>query len=454
MNLTEDQLRESLHARGERIPPPVDVFADVEARARRIKRRRVGASVGGAVVAVVAVAVVVPTLVGTSPHTKGVTVGNTSTNGTVSSSISSTTQPSITSSDAVLNLTTPWAYRGSDKAIAASTLNRFQQDWSAKYPDSGAIQPLWGEIYEPSQQPELVFVAKVGDSERWGFAMQSPSGTQFVVDKPLAAGTTVLAAAVPGDEVPRLLVVAAPSTTAIRYAPDGVNFADMTMLDPGVAVRPLEADLSIDKLQVLGAGGKVVFEGPAPDPAPASTNAQPANVLSWPTRGTVPSGLTVQLSAAYAQSRHISATELLVHELAGGTDAGGTQYVLAQAWVAGDDSAATVGFLKHADGTTELQLNAKLTATTAVAAIDVTDSPVGSHEWIVVVSQPTTGQVLYAADGKIYKPFEATPTADGPVVIARDPKAQADRVRVLDGDGKTTFDGTASSLLCGVTGCG
>lgn len=453
MNLTDDQLRESLHARAERIAPPVDVFADVETRARRIRRRRVGASVAGAVAAVVAIAVIVPTLAGTSSHPNRVTVGNTSPNDSVSPSVSSTGTPTV-GGEAVLDPSSPWPYRGDDKAIAASTLNRVQHDWSAKYPDSGAIQPLWGEIYEPSQQPELVFVAKVGDSERWGFAMQSHSATQFVVDKPLAAGTTVLAAAVPGDEVSRLLVVTAPSTTAIRYASDGVNFIDMTKLDPGVAVGPLESDPSADKLQVLGVGGRVVFEGPAPDPASTSANAQPANVLGWPTRGTVPSGLTAQLSATYAESRHVPPAKLIVHELVGGTDAGGTQYVLAQVWAAGDDSAATVGFLKHADGTTELQLNATLAATAPVAAIDVTDLPIGSKEWIVVVPQPATGQVLYAADGKTYKPYEATPTADGPVVVPRHPKAQVDRVRVLDGDGKTTFDGTAASLLCGVSGCG
>jgi hypothetical protein len=453
MNLTDDQLRESLHARAERIAPPVDVFGSVETRARRIRRRRVGASVAGAVAAVVAVAVVVPTLVTGSPHTNRVGVGGPSPSGSVTPSTSapSSTQTPTASGDAVLNPATPWPYRGSDKAISAATLNRFQQDWSAKHPGSGAIEPLWGEIYEPSQQAELVFVIRDGDGARWGMAMASPSGTRFVVDQPLAAGTTVLAAAVPGDEVSRLLVVAAPSTTAIRYAPDGVNFTDMATLDPGVAVKALEGDQAIDKIEVLGAGGKVVFEGPAPN---AAATSQPANVLSWPTRGTVPSGLTAQMSSLYAASRQMPVTGLVVKELAGGTDAGGTQYVLAQVWTPGDTAADTVGFLHHADGTTELQMQAKLPANTAVAAIDVTDTPIGLHEWLVVVPQPTTGQVLYAADGKTYKPYEATLAGDGPVVIARDPKASNDRVRVLDGDGKTTFDGPAASLLCGVTSCG
>ena len=293
MNLTDDQLRESLHARAERIAPPVDVFGIVETRALRIRRRRVGASVAGAVAAVVAVAVVVPTLVGGSPHTNRVGVGgpSPSADGTPSTSAPSVTQtPTGATGEAVLDPAAPWPYRGSDKAISTATLNRFQHDWSAKHPDSGAIEPLWGEIYEPSQQPELVFTAKLGDGARWGIAMASASGTKFVVDQPLAAGTTVLAAAVPGDEVSRLLVVAAPTTTAIRYAPDGVSFTGVTMLDPGVGVTALEGDASIDKLQVLGAGGDVVFEGPAPDPA-ASISGEPTNVLGWPARGAVSSDL-------------------------------------------------------------------------------------------------------------------------------------------------------------------
>ncbi|MGH8889736.1 MAG: hypothetical protein ACRDV3_08235 [Acidothermaceae bacterium] len=454
MNLTDEALRESLHARADRLTPPVDVFAGVETRARRIKRRRVGASVAGAVAAVAAVAIVVPTLVNAPHHTNRVRVGGPSPTQpapTDSSSPTPTSKPSANSA-AVLDPAAPWPYRGDSKVIAAATLDRFQSDWSARYPDSGELEPLWGDIYEPSQQPELLFVAKVGNTERWGVATWSANGTQFVVDQSVAPNTTVLAAVVPGDEVPRLLAVAAPSTTAIRYAPDGVNFADMTMIEPGVAVRGLQGKQSIDKLQVVGANGAVVFDGPAPDSAEVATN-HPANVLGWPSRGTVPEGLIGDLTSAYAQSRQIAEADVVFAPLAGGVDAAGTQFVLGQAWVAGDQNASTVGYLKHADGSTELQLLAEVAASAALVAIDVTDSPTTASESLVIVPQPATGQVLYAADGKSYQPENADP-AGGSVVIARDPKASSDKVRVLDGDGKTTFDGPVFKLLCGVTSCG
>ena len=334
MNVTDEQLREALHARADQIGAPVDVFAGVEARARRIKRRRVGVSVAGAVAAIAAVAIVVPTLVNAPYHANRVQVGGPSPSEpgpTESSSSTPTNKPA--NSPAVLDPATPWPYRGDLNVIASAILERFQQDWSARYPESGAIKPLWGEIYEPSQQPELVFVAKVGDGARWAVAMPSDNATRFVVDQPVTAATTVLTAVVPGDEVPRLLAIAAPSTAAIRYAPDGVNFTDMTMIEPGVAVKGLEGNQSIDKLQVIGANGTVVFEGPAPDSA---AMGRPANVLDWPTRGTFPDGVVADLTGAYAQSRHIADADVVFSPLAGGIDAAGTHYALGQAWVAGD----------------------------------------------------------------------------------------------------------------------
>ena len=138
--------------------------------------------------------------------------------------------------------------------------------------------------------------------------------------------------------------------------------------------------------------------------------------------------------------------------LYGGTDAAGTQYLLAQAWQPGDSVADTVGFVKHPDGSTELQLNARATATTTVLALDVVDAPAGSHETLVVVPQPTFGQALYAADGSHFVPVANN--QDGVVVIARDPKASNDKLRLLDGDGKTFFDGAVLKLLCGLSGCG
>jgi hypothetical protein len=445
MKLIDEELRASLHERADRLAPPLDVFTQVEAKAHRIKRNRMAASVAGAVAAVAAIAIVVPTLTSSPSHHVG-PAGQGGTSTAPSTPSHTQTPPPATDKNA-LDPAAPWAYRGDQKAIRPATLEKFRQDWAAKYPGS-TLQPLWGDIYEPSQQPEVVFVAKVGDGARWGMAMGGDT-TAFVVDQPLAAGTKVLAAAVPGDEVARLLAVAAPTTKAIQYAPDGVTFTDMAMIALGVGVDPLEGNQTVDRLKVVGADGATVYEGPAPDSAATNT---PGNVLAWPSRDKAPGTLLQAAQAFYAQSRQQPGASVSMKVLYGGVDAAGTQYLLAQAWLPGDTSADTVGYLKHSDGSVEPQLLARLDVSTAVAALDVTDVPLGGNETLVVVPQPTTGQVLYAADGKIFKPVNGDQSAV--VLISRAAGASSDRLRVLDGDGKTTFNGSVSSLLCGVSSCG
>jgi len=451
MKLIDEELRASLHEHADRLAPPLDVFTRVEAKAHRIKRNRMTASVAGAVAAVAAIAIVVPTLTSGPSHHR---VGPAGQGGTSTASSGPTQTPPPATDKNALDPAAPWAYRGDQKAITPATLEKFRQDWAAKYPGS-TLRPLWGDIYEPSQQPEVVFVAKVGAGARWGMATGAigatgaTGGTTFVVDQPLAAGTKVLAAAVPGDEVARLLAVAAPTTKAIQYAPDGVSFKAMTEIAPGVAVAPLEGNQAADRIKVIDADGATVYDGPAPDSAMSST---PTNVLGWPSRGDVPGALLQAAQTFYSQSRQQPGASVSMKVLYGGVDAAGTQYLLAQAWLPGDKSADTVGYLKHADGSVEPQLLAKLDVSTPVAALDVTDIPAGATETLVVVPQAQTGQVLYAADGKSFKAVNGDQSAV--VLIARDPKASSDRLKVLDGDGNTTFDGLVRSLLCGVSGCG
>jgi hypothetical protein len=98
-------------------------------------------------------------------------------------------------------------------------------------------------------------------------------------------------AALPGDELARLMVLSAPSTGDIGYAADGTTFTSM-MTAAGVGVHPLEGDTSKDAVRVLDGDGNEddpVFRGPAPDyvstthvsPPPSPT--QPAETSSAPT---------------------------------------------------------------------------------------------------------------------------------------------------------------------------
>jgi hypothetical protein len=449
MNTMDDEVRATLHDRAEQVPAPLDVFDRVEARAKRMHRNRVAASVAGAVAAVAAVAIVVPTVVsGSSNHGVATTPTGVATQQPTQQPTNEPSPPAPLNKYA-LDPANPWPYRGDQKAIAPAVLQKFQQDWSAKHPGS-TLQPLWGEIYEPSQQPEVVFVAHGGDGARWGMVMRSSSGSEFVVDSVLADNTTALPIVAPGDEVARLLVVAAPSVKAIQYAGDGVNFKDMTSIAPGVAVAPLEGSQAIEQIKVIGPDGETVYQDAAPD---SSAGATPADVLSWPTRGTMPDGLLQAATDAYAQSRQQPAAVVQTKVLYSGVDKAGTEYLLAQAWVSGDQAADTVGYLKHVDGTDELQLKARVATGTPLVVLDVTDSPATATETLVVVPQPTTGQVLYAASGSAkFAPAKAD--HEGVYTIARDPKAQGDRLRVLDGDGQQTFEGAVASVLCGVTSCG
>jgi hypothetical protein len=280
MNLTDDQVRAALHARVQQLDAPLDVFRVVEAEAGRIRRQRVAAAVAGAVAAVIAVAVIVPTLVfgggsgqapvtGQSPTTAPTGGTTPSPTPTPSPSPAPTAAGGGDESDYVLDPADPWPYRG-DAQVKADDLAAFQDAWSVRHPGSTLV-PLFGEIYEPSGQPEFVFVANTSDGPRWGFASKGQSGITFFVDLPLTPDTTALAAAVPGDEVARLLVVASPKVTAVQYAGDGNNFRDLLgVLAPGVRVGPLEGDIAVDRIRVAGPTGQPVFTGQAPDPGSAN----------------------------------------------------------------------------------------------------------------------------------------------------------------------------------------
>jgi hypothetical protein len=95
-------------------------------------------------------------------------------------------------------------------------------------------------------------------------AQSSESGPEFLWDAELAPGTVALAAALPGDEVARLLVVASPESSAAFYGYDDASeFVDMAELAPGVHTRALEGDPATDSYRVDLPDRQVIL--PAPD---------------------------------------------------------------------------------------------------------------------------------------------------------------------------------------------
>ncbi|MCL6536998.1 MAG: hypothetical protein K6T28_00135 [Acidothermus sp.] len=265
MSGIEDELRTTLRTQANRAQLPLDLVPRVESRARSMRRRRNAAAGGVATLAVVGLVVGVSTLLGghSPEHTPPLASSSAPPTLAASPSPSPTGTAKAALSAYVLDPADPWPYRGDPRVSEAGTLAPFQRAWESRHPGS-KLHPLWGEIYEPSQLPELVAFAQTSDGPRWAFLSGSANGVRIVVDQPLKPHTTALLATVPGDEVARLIVVAAPEAKTIRYAADGRNYTDMYALAPGVAVHPREGTPGTDRVQVIGAEGEQIFEDLVP----------------------------------------------------------------------------------------------------------------------------------------------------------------------------------------------
>ncbi|MDT7537786.1 MAG: hypothetical protein QOI82_1371 [Actinomycetota bacterium] len=464
MTPLDDELRSLLHTRADHVAPAADPLSGIERRAKQLRRNRVGASVAGAALAVAAIAVAVPALVPDRHDASQVAV---------------TPPPSATpsASGAVgpneLDAGQAWDYRGDPAVIAPGQLRTLRSEWQASH--AGArLTPLFGEVYEPSGKPEVVFVSASPNGDNvWGYATTSEAGWQFSHLQPLAAHTKVLMLALAGDEAPRLLVVAAPSTGGIRYAPDGSSFREITLTTQtarsgssssvettvdGIGITALEGDTTHDVVQVLDGDGDMdhpAFEGPAPDAVHSSGPLQsykPANYLEWQTRGTVDARTEDQAVSAFAQAKGTTPDHVGHHVLWGGTDKGGRNLVFMEAWVAGD-SAQTFGFVS----TGEPFLGPVLGKSPDVLAYLASGAPGTGSDVLVILPRLGAGPFSYAASASA--PYREVGNARSDManvaVIDRDPKASSDKLKVLDGDGmKVLYDGPVQPLLCGASGCG
>lgn len=464
MSPLDDELRRALSDRAVRVQPADDPLAGIERRARQIHRNRLLGVAASVVVLVGAGAVGVPALLD-------------ATGGTDSSAdviIARTTDPEPPPPE-VLNPAAPWAYRG-DAGVRSSFAPVVQAVWSAAHPGS-TLSPLFGQVYEPSGRPELVFVSSGRDGARWGYAQQSspegqPVQAQVTVDQPLADGTKALTLAAAGVELPRVIVVAAPESRGLFYSGDGT--ADQTQIlaqDPslhGVGSQGMGGDLTKDRIRVTGADGTTVYDAPAPDPArptgePPST-AKPANVLAWPSRGVRSEGPPdADLAARFAEffGRAGDADKVSYRALYSGRTDKGVAYTFGQAWFEGARTAYAAGLTTGTETTqgAVLSVGPATPAGTKVLAFDITNQPNTMGELLVVIPEPRTTQVLYDADAT--GAFSAAPSSDnGVALIPRAPSGSnaTDRLQLLTGNGDpakdVTFEGPVAGLLCGYSGCG
>ena len=357
----------------------------------------------------------------------------------------------------------PWAYRGDPGLLANGNLDTLRRDWDVKHPGA-QLSPLFAQVYEPSQQTEIVFVSHAAD-DRWGIATTSEGGIDFLVDEPLPSPSTVLMTTLSGDEVPRLLVVAGPATGDLSYAKDGATWRTIPGPTAGIAFVPLEGDTSHDAVRVLDGNGDLdhpVFLGPAPDASPTHTvppsEAKPVNYLDWVSRGSDEAmGAPVNTRATFAKAmgRPGDTENVEYHSLWGGTD-GNIRYTIGQAWFRGDTQARTFGWALGTDNGNEVFLGPVTPKGTQVIAYLVSRPSKGT-DLLVVIPRIGAGTVSYSPDGSSPYTEKANTRSDlTPVaLIDRNPTATRDRIKVLDGDGmKVLYDGAVQPLLCGQSGCG
>ena len=167
------------------------------------------------------------------------------------------------STDYRLDPADPWTYRGSQAALDNGNLESFTREWAVRErvaEKTVVFTPLYGEIYEPSQQPVVFYLARSGGgSWHWGVVSGSESGPSFQHDEVLREGRQALVAALPGDTVGRLLVVSSPKTGQATYSPDGRTPRAMTGLAPGIWITPLDGDPAKDRVVVLDGNGNLDY---------------------------------------------------------------------------------------------------------------------------------------------------------------------------------------------------
>lgn len=449
-------LRTALRSRADALPPLADPFAGVEHRARRIRRRRAAAAVTGTALAVLVVAGAVPLLTPDRAARPG------------PSDVAASAPPSPGAVRGALDLEHPWAYRGTLRLD--DERDGISAAWRAAHPAGDRLVPLFGQVDEPSGQPEVVVLDRSAEDPRWGVLVRTAGRWGVAYEHALDRPVPALVAALPGDGAPRLLAVAAPGTDWLGYDATGRTqvtgaLQQMSAPAPGVGLIALQpGDATHDAVVGVVDGGQA-WRVDAPDlerstPSPAATTSRlttptPSNVLSWPTRGTPDDDTAGDAVTAYAAQRRVSPDRVGSRLLLVGSDDTERRYLVGQFWVGGDDVADTFAVVE--DGSVVPQLYRPLDEDTDAVALSLGRLEEQSPAQVVVVPRPGTALVQYSPDGSSpFRPVGDAPYYDGDVVARPDAaeRAGTDRIRLLDGDGRVTATLRVFDLLCGTTSCG
>ncbi len=443
MSPLDDELRTLLASRAEQVTPAPDPLAGIEQRARRMRRNRVAGAALASVIVLAGAGLAVPSLL--PDRDSGATQFGTGQPG------SGDDAPRAYRLDPA----DPWPYRGDPAALGGGMLTTTQSVWSTRHPGS-TLTPLFGQVYEPSGQSEIAFVASGDGRTRWGYATSSESGPSFFVDDTIETKPAVLMAALPGDEGPRLFVLAAPNAGELGYAKDYQSFQTLVGTAPGVAYAPLEGDTTNAAVRVLDADGnldKPVFLGPAPSAGSVSPPTAPVNVLDWAPRGETPDPATLdRATTAFAQADGKTG-DAFTRVLFAGRTSDGRPYVYFQAWK-GSQQARLAGYESDGRGGGTPFYGPEIGPDPTILGYVVTNGP--SKELLVLVPRPGVGQVSYSPDDTTAFRVVANGRSDtNPVgLVDRDPRATNDRYEVNAADASLLQRGSVMTLLCGASGCG
>ena len=469
MSPIDDELRATLHGRAAVLAPSPDPLAGIERRARQMRRTRTTAAVLGSALAVAAISLAVPALSPTAaPRVTGPAAPLTPSGGpTIPTPSGPPILPSVAPVPpppvAILDLESPWPYRGSP-ALDPQDLATFTREWATTVgarADEVVFIPLYGEVHEPSQQFRFVYAAIVRASQtmEYGLALSTEAGPAFRSRAPLARGTFALVVPVPGDgEFLSLLVVAAPETRTLEYAPDGRDFRSMTVKAPGVGIDAVDGDSARDRVRVTAVSGTVLDAGTVPefsDSGEAPVVGEPDNLLGWGVRGRQDDALVERAAAGFAAAKRVARTEVEHEVLFVGDNDAGQAYVVLQGWVRGQ-RAHVFGWIETPGRAAEGQLRALTEPGVAAVAILLTDVPGRTTDELVVLTRPGASRLGYASESNDdFRVVEPAPGLDGIYLIDREPRNETVDHLLLDNpsSGQQLYSGPVSSLLCGEKTC-
>lgn len=279
----DDQLRRALHRRAELVPAQEVPLAQVAARARSLRRRRVVSALAGPALVLAAVGVLTPALVRHVDDRPRVAAE----------------PPQFTTLSAAQDASQlpggylGWSHRGPNPPAQLAAQAR--TDWAAVHGIAGGdvlVAPLWSDQLSDG---EWVYVFQAWDATRgssapvWTvYALGPRSGGPGVIDTdvPMALtashSSTQRAPAVSAVLTTGLgsyaVVLGAPGTTQIALSLDGLTFRTEP-IHRGVAVfampaRPLLSESS-EPLRTTPPPATLTAPVPVPVPEPAPSSAEP-----------------------------------------------------------------------------------------------------------------------------------------------------------------------------------